>query len=317
MWPLILPLYLLTTFLHMLPSPWPFTRLVKGYVCDARGVSLTYRLNGLAVFLAVVTLFYFSPPTIQRSFYDDFWVNLACANALGLSASLWFLLRGGREAYTRCITVDQVPLTAATLKTLQPAPMKPPPMLARFFLGGEWNPRFFDVDVKMWLYLVGAVGLGVNVLSFAVTQQQYTGGSSSRAMTVYTGCFAWFLVEYLLGEEVHFYYFCSPLPSLAQSASLIPHPPTLPRFICTRTTFSRRKLASSWCGDASFSTRSSTASAPSRWSVRRPTFPRPRPPPPPRFFSPAGCSPEAPTCRNSSHARAQRPNIAFWAWSGR
>jgi delta14-sterol reductase len=201
--PLILPLYALATVFHLLPYDWAPTR--PGYACDSRGVPLQYTLNGLTVAFVVRSFFNLAPPYVQQSFYHNYWANLMWANAYGLVISLFFLLRGGREKYTRCITVDQVPLTGATLGTLTLAPTTPPPLLVRFFLGCEWNPRFFGVDVKMWLYLLGAVGLGANVLSFAATQQEYAGGRSSLAMTVYTSCFMWFLVDYLFNEDVHLY----------------------------------------------------------------------------------------------------------------
>lgn len=201
--PLILPLYALATVFHLLPYDWAPTRTF--YACDSRGVPLQYTLNGLTVAICVCSIFILAPPDVQQSFYHNYWANLMRANAFGLAVSLFFFLRGGREKYTRCITVDQVPLTGATLGMLTPAPTTPPPLLMRFFLGCEWNPRIVGVDVKMWLYLLGAVGLGANVLSFAATQQEYAGGRSSLAMTVYTRCFVWFLVDYLFNEDVHLY----------------------------------------------------------------------------------------------------------------
>ncbi len=90
--------------------------------------------------------------------------------------------------------------------------MSPPHLCAqtpsapvRFFLGHEWNPVLLGIDVKMWLYLAGAVGLAFNILACAAAQRSAWGGESSRAMLVYCACFAWFLVEYLIGEEVHLY----------------------------------------------------------------------------------------------------------------
>lgn len=74
---------------------------------------------------------------------------------IGLAVSLFFYFRGGKEKYSRCLTVDQ--LKNKVKPTL--ASNKPPSALETFYLGHEWNPRFFGVDVKMFLYCVGAVTL--------------------------------------------------------------------------------------------------------------------------------------------------------------
>lgn len=198
----IIPVYIITTFLHVFD---PFTGKTKGYACDAQGNPLVYRLNGFMVNIIMATLFFYcTPPTIQRSFYDNYMTNVYHANALGLSVSLFFLIRGGAERFTRCITIDQTPLHEKG-KSLTVAPTKPANIVHRFFLGCEWNPRFFGVDIKMLLYLVGAVGLQLNVLSFYISHQYANGGKTSNAMYVFVGCFAWFLFEYMLGEKVHLY----------------------------------------------------------------------------------------------------------------
>jgi len=85
-----------------------------------------------------------------------------------------------------------------------------------FFLGCEFNPRVLNVDVKMFLYLAGAVLLQLNLLSAVEAQLaspayvQYANGQGhgqghghiSLALKTYVGCFSWFLIEYLLGEQV-------------------------------------------------------------------------------------------------------------------
>ena len=198
----IIPVYIITTVLHVI---CPLTRVVRGYACDAAGNSLIYRLNGLVVNVIMILLFlYCTPLDIQRSFYNNYQTNLVQANVLGLAASFFFVVRGGTERFTRCITVDQTPLNERG-KSLSLAPTTPINILQQFFLGCEWNPRLFGIDVKMLLYLVGAVGLQLNVLSFYICHQHVNGGHTSNAMYLFVGLFTWFLFEYLLGEEVHLY----------------------------------------------------------------------------------------------------------------
>ena len=69
------------------------------------------------------------------------------------------------------------------------------------------RPPSTGVDVKMFLYLAGAVMLQLNLLSAVPMPQPLRAGSGavSLAMQTYVGCFGWFLVEYLLGEQVHLY----------------------------------------------------------------------------------------------------------------
>ena len=78
-------------------------------------------------------------------------------------------------------------------------------VLTSFFLGHEWNPRFFGIDVKMVLYAIGAIQLQLNVLSFSSYQLSAWEGEISVAMTLYCILFTWFLGEYMLFEAVHLY----------------------------------------------------------------------------------------------------------------
>ena len=211
----MLLVYSCTTVMHML---FPLPKIVEGYACDQKGRPLEYHLTGLNVFLLMTSLFFrFSALVPMTGFYSHYWTNLMHANVIGLTLSFYYLWKGGTEPYVRCITKDQL----SKVKSLVRAPTTSPPSLLRFFLGCEWNPRF-DVpcvhvidgklewpalkifDVKMWLYLVGAVGLQFNLCSFFLTQR-LNHGNNSWAMYTYMFCFEWFLCEYMLFEEVHLY----------------------------------------------------------------------------------------------------------------
>ena len=64
-----------------------------------------------------------------------------------------------------------------------------------------WNPRIGKAfDIKMFLYLIGAVVLQCNLLS-AVLLQQRTQGQVSNAMLLYTALFSWFVAEYMASKD--------------------------------------------------------------------------------------------------------------------
>jgi delta14-sterol reductase len=197
----VLLIYVTITLMHII---FP-ARSVIGYACDDKFTPLKYRLNGILVYTVCVVLFlYWFSIEYQVFLYTNFWWSLFAANLIGILTSLFFFFSGGEENYTRCITVDQrsdkgkSSLTPVSKSKLASSPM-------RFFLGCKWNPRFYNIDVKMLLYLLGAVQLQFNILACMKWQETAWGGARSNAMTLFCGCFGWFLVEYLLGEEVHLY----------------------------------------------------------------------------------------------------------------
>lgn len=206
---LVICIYALSWLLHfVMPG-----RVVTGYCCDNQGRALMYKLNGVIVFLLQCVGFrcWLTTPW-QLILYDNFGSVVSTANAIGLLASLYFYcysqVPGGVEPYERCLTVDQVhgdgrPKRGKGVNLVGKERKQSAGTV--FFLGRDWNPRLLGVDVKMWLYLVGAVGLQCNILSCVAAQERSWDGQISIAMTTYTVAFAWFLIEYMLGEEVHLY----------------------------------------------------------------------------------------------------------------
>jgi len=164
--------------LHVaLPGRW-----LDGYVRDAAGRPLRYRLNGLLVLavtvglaVAAVALGLAAPDVLWR----HRWEELAGACALGL-------------LFTAAIVL--------------PAPPVKPRLLADLYLGRRENPRWRGgrVDAKMWLYLGGAVLLELNVLSFAAHAERLP-GDLRAGVILYAALFTWFVVDYLTFEHVHLY----------------------------------------------------------------------------------------------------------------
>ena len=68
----------------------------------------------------------------------------------------------------------------------------------------EECPALCKAPARRYNYLVGAVLLGLNLLS-GVALHVRTRGLLARAMAAYVGPLAWFVLEYLWFEHVHTY----------------------------------------------------------------------------------------------------------------
>ncbi len=166
--------------LHLyMPGRW-----VQGYVTEPNSSEkLRYRLNGLLVLGTVVLswglLCYFKVLSWDW-FYEYRWYALAGAVTFGLIFSLVLVL---------------------------PNPAVKSSFLADFFLGRLDNPQLWGgkIDAKMWLYLVGAIMLELNVLSFAAHHYLLYGEQASMGLFVSTVLLTYFVVDYLSFEEVHLY----------------------------------------------------------------------------------------------------------------
>ena len=166
--------------LHLL---LPAKRVV-GYVRDEHsGELLTYRINGLWVLLASVGL---AVLAVRQGWiaadwlYLHRWEGLAGACALGLLYTLIVVL---------------------------PAPSTGKSLPADLFLGRLENPQYLGrrVDAKMFLYLVGAILLELNVLSFAAHHVARFPDAPSPGVFVCVALLSWFVCDYLFFERVHLY----------------------------------------------------------------------------------------------------------------
>jgi len=172
--------YALVMVLHLvIPA-----RTVDGYVVSpVTGKPYRYRLNGLVVYGVVIGLWALACSSGWLA-WDFFWQTrfegLAGACAIGL---------------------------VFTLAVVLPAPATGKGMLADLYLGRIENPQWLGgrVDAKMWLYLVGATMLGLNVYSFAAHHLLSFPDDPSPGVVVYAGLFTFFLAEYLFFERVHLY----------------------------------------------------------------------------------------------------------------
>jgi hypothetical protein len=155
--------YALILILHLgLPA-----RKVAGYVsADLTNRPLEYRLNGPLVLGALALLWAVVGSTGVLAWdwlYVHRWSGLAGSCVLGLLFSLAMVLsvRGtGR------------------------------PFLADLYFGRSQNRQFFNarVDAKMFLYLLGAAMLALNLISFAAHHILTFGSSFSSSISCSRGC---------------------------------------------------------------------------------------------------------------------------------
>jgi delta14-sterol reductase len=156
-------------------------RKVAGYVTDSDGSPLRYRLNGLLVLLTAVLGWWCcgAANLVPYDFlYHTRWEGLAGAVALGLGITVWLVY---------------------------PAQPTGKGSIADYYYGRLSNPQWLGgrVDAKMLLYLVGAVLLELNLLSFGAFHRAQYPESPSVGVTVYIVLFTWFVVDYLTFERVH------------------------------------------------------------------------------------------------------------------
>ena len=180
---LITPLiaYAVITLLH-LAIPVKRTR---GYVTDdATGEVLNYRINGRYVLGASVILWFllgYFHLVAYTWLYETRWWGLTGACAIGVVFSLAVVLRH---------------------------PSTGKPLFADLWFGRAKNVNIRDgfLDAKVWLYLVGAVMLQLNVLSFVAFHLTHAGTdarSINPGFLLACGMLTWFCCEYLIFERIH------------------------------------------------------------------------------------------------------------------
>jgi protein-S-isoprenylcysteine O-methyltransferase Ste14 len=169
-------LFVLNAFL---PGRW-----VTGYITKPdSNEKMKYRLNGILVFFASVVL-WFSLGYFNLISYDWLyryrWYELAGAFTFGIFFSLAVVI---------------------------PYPSVKKSFWSDFYLGRIENLQLLNgrIDAKMWLYLVGAIVLELNALSFTAHHLLLYGDKASPGIILTTLLITYFLIDYLTFEEVHLY----------------------------------------------------------------------------------------------------------------
>ncbi|MBN1927203.1 MAG: DUF1295 domain-containing protein [Prolixibacteraceae bacterium] len=168
--------FLLNVFL---PGRW-----VNGYITKPNSSEkMRYRLNGLLVFLAILFLWILAGISNIVPFdwlYKFRWYGLAGSILAGLGLSLAIVL---------------------------PHPPVRNNLFADFYLGRKENLQLWDgkIDIKMWLYLYGAIMLELNVLSFTAHHIISYGNEASPGIILTAALLTFFVMDYLTFEKVHLY----------------------------------------------------------------------------------------------------------------
>jgi delta14-sterol reductase len=173
-------IYALILFLNwVLPGKW-----VTGYVSKpGTNEKWRYRLNGLFVLFIMVLLWCLAGYAGWMPW--DFFYTIR-----------WYALTGA--IITGLIFSVSVVLPYAPVRKS---------FAADFYLGRIENLQWWGgkVDAKMWLYLVGATMLEINVLSFAAHHYLLYGDDASPGIFIAAGLLTYFVIDYLTFEEVHLY----------------------------------------------------------------------------------------------------------------
>ncbi len=176
---LITPLvtYAVITLLHIIIP----AKRTKGYVKnETTGKVMNYRINGKFVLWASIFIWFFLGhfnivPYVWL--YETRWLGLIGAVVIGLVYSFFIVLK--------------YPSTGKSF-------------FADFWFGRVKNSQLSDglIDAKLWLYLIGAVMLQLNVLSFAAYHIMNVENINFGFLL---GCamLTWFCFEYLIFEKVH------------------------------------------------------------------------------------------------------------------
>ncbi len=231
-------LYIAIGVLHVFV---PSTR-VRSYVDP----NFMYSLNGVRV-LAIILVAYAGLTFIPGAsssltggvgagswWYDHYYECAISCCLTGLVCSAYFLMAAHLKApSTAAVESAQMGCPSSLFRTSQNRLLR---RLDEFYTGVDLNPviRFYDLigsigggggggfyfDVKMYLYLIGAVLLELFTLSAAFKHWELRsvgtasegggvggegGGVVSWYVLMYVGAMSWFVVEYLYFEYVHLY----------------------------------------------------------------------------------------------------------------
>jgi len=154
-------------------------RRVDGY---ARVTPNRYRLNGLAVFVCALVIW---------------WLELAFAPVDWLWLAKWHALAGA-VALSVVLTVWMV----------RRAPADDRSLLVQWIEGRSRNVHFRgDVDAKMFMYIFGGTYLALNAVSSAAYHYGEYGQAANVGLFLHSAMWVWFVADYFCFERVQLFTF--------------------------------------------------------------------------------------------------------------
>ncbi len=148
---------------------------------EAEGKVITYKLNGLALFLATaafMSLVQFFGWFSLSALYTHFGALFVVVNVVSFALSGWLYWKGIRD---------------------RGASPGSPGVWRGFFYGVELNPSAFGVDLKLYSYRPSLIGLALLNASFAVVQYE-TYGYLTLAMILYQAFTFLYVLNYFQFE---------------------------------------------------------------------------------------------------------------------
>lgn len=174
----------LFTLTKLLPG-----KKVLGQPLPGTGERLTYRINGMALFVAVHMLVFAGAWFLGLSLTPllrHFWSMLVAANIITIA---WLLLMN-RQSRARLANAKQ-PDTET----------KHGP-IARLWYGLELNPSFLGVDLKIFAYQPSLIGLGVLNVAFAWAQYEQLGHLTPQMLAYQLFWWAYLFTHYWIEDNV-------------------------------------------------------------------------------------------------------------------
>ncbi|PRP92106.1 Ergosterol biosynthesis ERG4/ERG24 family protein [Enhygromyxa salina] len=166
---------------------------VLGQPLPGSGERLTYKINGMALFVAVHMLIFTGAWFFGLSLtplLDHFWSLLIAANIITV---IWLLLmnRGSRAR-----------LAAAAERGEEDEQSAKRGALARLWYGIELNPHFLGVDLKIFAYQPSLIGLGVLNVAFAWAQYEELGHLTPQMLAYQLFWWGYLFTHYWIEDNV-------------------------------------------------------------------------------------------------------------------
>lgn len=155
---------------------------VDGYAHPGAGPRAQYRLNGIAVFMAALAIWWleltYAPP---GWFWQVKWHAIAGGVALSVVLTAWLVLR---------------------------APADERPWWVQWLEGRAPNTQFAGhVDTKMFLYIFGGTFLALNAVSSAAYHADLYGEAANLGLYLHAAMWVWFVADYFCFERVQLFTF--------------------------------------------------------------------------------------------------------------
>ncbi|KIG15155.1 Delta(24(24(1)))-sterol reductase [Enhygromyxa salina] len=168
-------------------------QMIQGQPLPGSGKRLTYKVNGMALFVAVHMLIFVGAWFLDLSLtplLDHFWSLLVAANIITVA---WLVLmnRGSRARLRKAAAGDEA-------QTDDPKHS----VLGRLWYGIELNPQFLGVDLKTFAYQPSLIGLGVLNVAFGWAQYEQLGHLTPQMLAYQVFWWGYLFSHYWIEDNV-------------------------------------------------------------------------------------------------------------------